>query len=38
MAVTAELIERFLLSRLAGQELPNTTQVLLTLGMSFIVA
>src|SRR5216684_4496135 len=35
MAVIGGLIERFLLRRLAGQELP---QVLLTLGLSFIVA
>ena len=35
MAVIGALIERFLLRRLAGQELP---QVLLTLGLSFIVA
>jgi branched-chain amino acid transport system permease protein len=35
MAAIGALIERFLLRRLAGQELP---QVLLTLGLSFIVA
>jgi branched-chain amino acid transport system permease protein len=35
MAVIGGLIERFLLRRLAGQELP---QVLLTLGLSFIIA
>jgi branched-chain amino acid transport system permease protein len=35
MAVVGAVIERFLLRRLAGQELP---QVLLTLGLSFIVA
>src|ERR1700694_2316177 len=35
MAVIGGLIERFLLRRLAGQEL---AQVLLTLGLSFIVA
>jgi branched-chain amino acid transport system permease protein len=35
MAVLGGLIERFLLRRLAGQELP---QVLLTLGLSFVVA
>jgi branched-chain amino acid transport system permease protein len=35
MAVIGALIERFLLRRLTGQELP---QVLLTLGLSFIVA
>jgi branched-chain amino acid transport system permease protein len=35
VAVIGGLIERFLLRRLAGQELP---QVLLTLGLSFIVA
>jgi branched-chain amino acid transport system permease protein len=35
MAVIGALIERLLLRRLAGQELP---QVLLTLGLSFIVA
>jgi branched-chain amino acid transport system permease protein len=35
MAVIGALIERFLLRRLSGQELP---QVLLTLGLSFIVA
>jgi branched-chain amino acid transport system permease protein len=35
MAVIGGLIERFLLRRLAGQELP---QVLLTLGLSFIVS
>jgi branched-chain amino acid transport system permease protein len=35
MAVIGALIERFLLRRLSGQELP---QVLLTLGLAFIVA
>src|SRR5262249_47799350 len=35
MAVIGGLIERFLLRRLAGQQLP---QVLLTLGFSFIIA
>jgi branched-chain amino acid transport system permease protein len=35
MALIGSLIERFLLKRLSGQELP---QVLLTLGFSFIVA
>src|SRR5262249_6235272 len=35
MAVIGGLIERFLLRRLAGQDLP---QVLLTLGFSFIIA
>src|SRR3954453_19722092 len=35
MALIGALIERFLLRRLSGQELP---QVLLTLGLSFIVA
>jgi branched-chain amino acid transport system permease protein len=35
MALIGGLIERFLLKRLSGQELP---QVLLTLGLSFIVA
>jgi branched-chain amino acid transport system permease protein len=35
MAVIGGLIERFLLKRLSGQELP---QVLLTLGFSFIIA
>jgi branched-chain amino acid transport system permease protein len=35
MAVIGGLIERFLLRRLAGQELP---QVLLTLGFSFVIA
>jgi branched-chain amino acid transport system permease protein len=35
MAVIGTLIERFLLRRLSGQELP---QVLLTLGLAFIVA
>src|SRR6187401_2830104 len=35
MAAIGAVIERFLLRRLAGQELP---QVLLTLGLSFIVA
>jgi branched-chain amino acid transport system permease protein len=35
MAVIGGIIERFLLRRLAGQELP---QVLLTLGFSFIIA
>src|ERR1700743_2266962 len=35
MAVIGAIIERFLLRRLAGQEL---AQVLLTLGLSFIVA
>jgi len=35
MALIGALIERFLLRRLAGQELP---QVLLTLGFSFIIA
>jgi branched-chain amino acid transport system permease protein len=35
MAVIGALVERFLLRRLAGQEL---AQVLLTLGLSFVVA
>ena len=35
MALIGGLIERFLLKRLSGQELP---QVLLTLGLSFIIA
>jgi len=35
MAIIGGLVERFLLRRLAGQELP---QVLLTLGLSFIVS
>src|SRR5512144_1305977 len=35
MAVIGGVVERFLLRRLSGQELP---QVLLTLGLSFIVA
>src|SRR6185437_9495735 len=35
MAVIGAIIERFLLRRLAGQEL---AQVLLTLGLSFVVA
>src|SRR5690349_24774144 len=35
MAVIGGLVERLLLRRLAGQELP---QVLLTLGLSFVVA
>jgi branched-chain amino acid transport system permease protein len=35
MAIVGALVERFLLRRLSGQELP---QVLLTLGLSFIIA